>query len=156
MTRTVFSCFLILALTTSWSHAQSNTKWTEATLQQMYIKHLDDAGITGGFVDSDGDVQFKYNDRNYFVEVNENDLEFFRVVLFNIWPIESATESAQAALAVNEVNKELKVVKAYITNSDNVWMACELFVGEPDAFRPVFDRCLKVIDDGVDTFVDKM
>ena len=122
----------------------------------MYIKHLDDAGITGGFVDSDGDVQFKYNDRNYFVEVNENDLEFFRVVLFNIWPIESATESAQAALAVNEVNKELKVVKAYITNSDNVWMACELFVGEPDAFRPVFDRCLKVIDDGVDTFVDKM
>ena len=89
------------------------------------------------------------------MEVNENDNEFFRVVLFNIWPIESDSEYVEAAVAVNEVNKQMKVAKAYITD-DNVWVACELFVGSPENFRPVWQRCMDVIDQGVDTFVEGM
>ena len=120
--------------------------WSEERLQNMYMDFLSDEGIEG-WVDSDGDVQFEYDDRNYFIEVNEDDNEFFRVVLFNIWPIESNSESVEAAFACNEVNTQMKVTKAYITN-DNVWIACELFVGRPDQFKPVFTRCLKVIDEG--------
>lgn len=133
------------------AHAQD---WSESELQEMYMDFLSDNGMEG-WIDSDGDVQFDYNDRTYFIEVNEGDNEFFRVVLYNIWPIESNSEAVEVAFACDAVNREMKVTKAYTTN-DNVWLACELFVGRPEAFKPVFMRCLEVIEQGVDTFVENM
>lgn len=144
-----FAFFGVISMTTI--QAQD---WSEERLQDMYMDFLSDEGIEG-WVDSDGDVQFEYEDRTYFIEVNEGDSEFFRVVLFNIWPIESNSESVEVAFACNEVNAQMKVTKAYITN-DNVWIACELFVGSPEQFKPVFMRCMQVIDEGVSTFVDNM
>lgn len=132
----------------------AQAQWSEDRLQSLYMDFLEDKGIPGR-VDSDGDVQFEYNDRTYFIEVNENDNEFFRVVLFNIWPVESSSEAVEVAFACNEVNRQMKVAKAYITN-DNVWMACELFVGNPADFEEVFERCLEVIDSGVEIFVENM
>ena len=142
--------FLLVGSTTI-AHAQ---EWSEQRIQEMYLEFLQENGMEGT-VDSDGDVQFSYNDHTYFVEVNENDPEFFRVVLFNIWPIESVEEALQVNNACNEVNRAMKCTKAYVTN-DNVWLAVELFVGSPDAFKPVFMRSLRVIEDGVETFVENM
>ncbi|GGH77641.1 MAG: hypothetical protein EP346_12200 [Bacteroidetes bacterium] len=142
---------VVLGISSYDANAQN---WSESRLQEMYLGYLEDQGIEG-WIDSDGDVQFTYNDRNYFVEVNEDDNEFFRVVLFNIWPIESQSEAVQVAFAVDEVNRQAKVAKAY-TQNDNVWIACELFVGHPEDFKPVFDRCLTAIDAAIDTFVAEM
>lgn len=128
--------------------------WSETEIQEMYMTFLKGEGIEGS-IDSDGDVQFEYNDRSYFVEVNEEDQEFFRVVLWNIWPIESNSEAVEVAFACDAVNREAKVAKAYTTD-DNVWIACELFVGEVDDFKPVFMRCLDAIDSAVGTFVENM
>ena len=140
------------ALLTTAPEAQA--QWSEAELQSLYQDFLGQQGLNN-WVDSDGDVQFEYGDRTYFMEVNEDDNEFFRVVLFNIWPIESIEEATEAAFAVNEVNRQMKVAKAYITN-DDVWVSCELFVGSPENFRPVWQRCMDVIDQGVETFVEGM
>lgn len=147
--RTFLFAFAALLLAPA-AHAQSS----DADLQQLYLSFLEGEGIEG-WVDSDGDVQFEYNDRNYFMETNASDNEFFRVVLWDIWPIESATESIQVINALNEVNREMKVVKGYVTN-DNVWIACELFVGEPSAFAPVWSRCMDSIESGLDVFVGEM
>lgn len=148
---TLFAAVLGLMVFSTSAQAQD---WSESDLQELYMKFLEKEGIEG-WIDSDGDVQFEYNDRSYFIEVNEDDNEFFRVVLFNIWPIESQTEAIQVALACDAVNREMKVAKAYTTN-DNVWIACELFVGNPSNFKPVFLRCLSSIESGVDTFVGEM
>jgi len=146
-----FSAFLLSLMFAPAAQAQD---WSESRLQNMYLDYLKDQGMEG-WVDSDGDVQFKYNDHSYFIEVNEDDNEFFRVVLFNIWPIESASEREQVEDACDAVNRSLKCTKAYTTN-DNVWMAVELFVGKPDYFMPVFMRSLNVIEQGVDRFVEEM
>ncbi len=128
---------------------------TDAELQTLYTDFLAGQGLDG-FVDSDGDVQFERDGRSYYIGTNDTDAGFFNVVLFNIWPIESATERAAALHAVNEVSKELKVVKGYVTNDDNVWLACELFVDSPADFAPVFGRCLSTLDTAVDRFVEAM
>jgi len=147
---------ILLSLSLFFSASSFAQSWSESELQQMYIEFLlSNSSYSEVRVDSDGDIQFSYNDRTYFIEVNEGDNEFFRVVLFNIWPIESASESRQALKACNAVNREMKVIKAYVT-SDNVWIASELFLGEPEQFKATFTRMLKVIDDAVDTFVEKM
>lgn len=130
--------------------------WSETELQEMFMGYLEDNGYDDAFIDDDGDVQFTYNDHEYFIETNEDNNQFFRVVLWNFWPIESITESVQAAFACNEVNKERLVAKAYITNDDQVWIACEAFFDSPDQFKPVFERMLEQIELGIDTFVGAM
>ncbi len=153
MHRLVFISILFWGLTFI-PQTLSAQSYSESELQEMYLSYLKSQGMDGS-VDSDGDVQFTYEDRTYFIEVSEDDPNFFRVVLFNFWPIESHQESVQVAFACNEVNNQMKVAKAYMAN-DNTWMACELFVDRPDHFKAVFMRCLKVIDDGVDIFVEEM
>jgi hypothetical protein len=145
----------LLLLVGSFSFVQAQSEWSEKELQDLYTNFLSAEGFEN-WVDDDGDVQFKYNNRTYFVEVNENDPEFFRVVLFNIWPIESEAEALQVSQACNVVNRQMKCTKAYMTDADNVWLAVELFVGKPDAFKPIFQRCLGAIEQGVDTFVEEM
>lgn len=130
--------------------------WSETELQDMFMEYMEDNGYDDAFIDSDGDVQFTYNDHDYFIETNEDNNQFFRVVLWNFWPIESQTESVQAAFACNEVNKERLVAKAYITNDDQVWIACEAFFDSPDMFKPVFERMMEQIELGIDTFVGEM
>lgn len=146
--------FSLLALVTLFVAPAAQAQWSDAEIQESYISFLANEGING-WVDSDGDVQFEYNDRTYFMETNDGDNEFFRVVLFNIWPIESAQERVQVLAAVDAVNRQMKVAKAYTLN-DNVWIACELFVESPDSFKPIWSRCMSTIEDGVDTFVSEM
>ncbi|MGH1434403.1 MAG: YbjN domain-containing protein [Lewinella sp.] len=152
--RKQFFLFSTVLLMASLFSTTLQAQWSEAKLQSMYSNFLDGKGYENS-IDGDGDVQFIYNDRTFFIEVNEGDTEFFRVVLANIWPIESVSEGLQVVQACDEVNRTMKCTKAYTTN-DNVWVAVELFVGEPDVFKAVFDRCLNAIELGVTTFVDEM
>lgn len=144
----IFGSFQLLSV---GAQAQN---WTESKLQKLYTGYLSDMDLNN-WVDDDGDVQFEYNDHTYFIDVSESDPEFFRVVLFNIWPIESISENVQVLMAVDAVNRQQKVCKAYTIN-DNVWIATELFVADPADFKPVFQRSLDVIESSVEVFVENM
>lgn len=143
------SCLLVICLFSSKALAQS-----EEDLQEMYSKVLDKRGWSP-VVDADGDVQFEAEDRTYFIEVNEDDLDYFRLVLPNIWPIESFKEGLDVLIACDEVNSTVKVARAY-TVQDNVWVEVDIFVRRPKDFEDVLDRCMESIDLAVNTFVDAM
>lgn len=150
LTSIFLSLFTVLLVLPTTSFGQ-----TEDELQQKFLKFLDRGMGIEGWVDSDGDVQFEYNEKTYFIEVNESDPQFFRLVLFNIWPIESISEQAQVLAAVDAVNRQQKVIKAYTTN-DNVWIAMEVFLSDIDDYESFLERGLKVIEGGVDVFVGEM
>ena len=132
----------------------AQAQWTEEKLQGIYIDFLKGEGLEGT-IDSDGDVQFTYDEHTFFFEVNETDNEFFRLVLPNVWAIESISEGLEAVQACDEVNRSMKCAKAYVTN-DNVWIAVELFVNQPSDFEAVFDRCIEAVEDGLEKFIAKM
>ena len=70
---------------------------------------------------------------------------------------ESEEERARALLAANQVTRETKVAKVFLTgNEDNVWATAELFCGAPSAVEPVFNRCLRAIGAAVHMFREKM
>ena len=127
---------------------------SDAELQTLYTDFLDGRGVES-FVDADGDVQFELDGRVHFIGTNADDPGFFNVVVFDVWPIESATERVAALEAVNVVSRDLKVVKGYVTN-DNVWLACELYVETAADFAPVFERCASTLSTAVDRFADEM
>lgn len=123
-------------------------------LQIRYLEFLESQEIEGK-IDSDGDVQFKYEDRSYFIEVDATDTEFFRLVLPNIWPIEDEKERIQVLRAMDFANNQVKVAKIYMVK-DNVWVGVEVFRDDIDDYEAYFERSLQVIDRCIDYFVDKM
>ncbi len=144
--------FLLLFLTIGLSCSLSAQ--TESDLQTLYLGVLEQISLEGR-VDGDGDVQFEYEDKTYFLEVNESDTEFYRLAMPNIWPIESELERLKVLKAVNEVNKTKKVAKAYVVN-DNVWIAVEMFIPKPDTFISSLERQINVIQQSVELFVEAM
>jgi hypothetical protein len=122
--------------------------------QKMYMNYLKEEGFTSS-VDNDGDVQFQYEGKTYFIEVNEKDPEFFRVVLPNIWPIESPEEEAMAIVAAEYSTDKTKVVKTILVK-DNVWLSAESFVKVPEDFQGIFKRTLSAIQTSVGHYVEKM
>lgn len=123
-------------------------------LQQKYIAFLSKKDIYSK-IDSDGDIQFEYSDISFYIEVNEVDTAFFRVVCANIWSIESEEERLQVLKAVDLVNRESKVAKMY-TNNDNVWVGVETFCASTDDYEEYFERSLQVIIQSIGVFVDEM
>jgi hypothetical protein len=108
-----------------------------------------------GVQTSAGSIGFDYNDRHYFIIIPEDDQEFFRFVLPNIWPIESESERMDVIRAADFVTRSMKVAKAY-TTSDNVWITVELFLPSPYAAQDVFTRSINAIEDRVEKFVEEM
>lgn len=134
--------------------AQAN----DAVATKVYTDFLAARGIEST-VDSDGDVQFKITrgerTSTMILFVDSKDPTFFRIVLPNIWPIESIEERARVLRAANDVTRDMKVAKAYVVD-DNVWIAVELFVPGPAAWQAAFDRVLTVIEEATITFVKQI
>jgi hypothetical protein len=60
-------------------------------LQDMYISYLKEQGYQPD-IDSDGDVTFKAEGGSFYIFVDEDDLELFRIVYPNFWEVESLAE----------------------------------------------------------------
>jgi len=114
-----------------------------------------DVGLQDAFVDSDGDVQFTYGENDYYIGINEGDQEFVRVVLWNLYSVDTASDAFQAIYAASVVTRDRKVVKAYVSG-DEVIIAAELFVGDPQHIAPVFERVLDEIDTAATVFWSNM
>jgi hypothetical protein len=145
----IWFLFIVILLSPTLLRAQST-----ADLQTMYLELLKKKGMAG-WIDTDGDVQFKWEDHTYFLEVDEEDPKFFRLVLINIWPIETELERLQVLKAMDIANAKVKVAKLFQVR-DNVWISVEGFQRETGDCEAYLDRSLSVINLAVDYFVENM
>ena len=145
---------LALALLVAMPSMAQDTSKEKKALQKMYMDYLEEEGYKPE-LDSDGDVQFKAEGKTYFINVVEDDPTYFRVVLANIWPIESEDERAQCLIAVDYSNAKAKVTKTYLVK-DNIWVGIELFLPEASDFKDIFRRSMSALNNGVTHFVTKM
>ncbi len=136
------------------SMAQKGGQMSKAELQKLYTGFLDKEGYKPE-VDEDGDVRFKREGKTYFINVDVDDAICFRLVLANIWPIESEEERLQVRVAMDHCNGMAKVAKAYMVR-DDVWVAIETFIAKPEDFKVIFDRSLSALDHGVGLFATRM
>jgi hypothetical protein len=145
---------LVLLAFASIFFSQTLSAQTMEEMQMMYLSVLEKNELTGT-IDGDGDVQFKYDNFTYFIDVDEDDPEYFGLVLANIWPIESELERLQVLKAADMVNASKKVAKVYI-NNDNVWITYEDIQKDVGDFEAYFERSLQIISQSVSMFRENM
>lgn len=94
-------------------------------------------------IDDDGDIIFKYQMCNFCLIGDDDDENFFGLVLPEIFEV---TDDNRIAVleAVNELNRKIKVVKAYIPK-DSVWLSTEIPLDSNPEFDDFVPRVLRTM-----------
>ena len=127
---------------------------SQATLAETYSDFLTTEGYRPT-QDGDGDLIFKKEGRTYLIICDDEDRMFFRLVFPNFWSIDSDAERLQALSAAQESTADTKVAKVFLVR-DNVWASVELFVADPAAVAPVFERSMGALESAVNRFASAM
>ena len=96
-------------------------------------------------IDGDGDIHFKYEGINLFFTVEKEDQSFFRLIMPNIYELEG--NRLKVLEAINTVNRDLKVMKAFLVN-DRLWLSVEIFIDSTPELEDFFPRCLRLLKTG--------
>ncbi|MCL2441909.1 MAG: YbjN domain-containing protein [Treponema sp.] len=141
----------------------AETEWSQERidLQGIYIPHLREMGYLPD-TDNDGDIQFKVSGVNYFIIIDDKDLEFFQV--YTAFRLPDITWES-AINAANEANRTSKVAKISLRPELNeegeiagviVSITAELLLNDPWDFAPVFSRVLSLIRNAETNFINNI
>ena len=83
--------------------------------------------------------------------LDENDEQFYRLVVPNFWTIESDEERERVIRAAMQASAKTKVAKIFPVK-DDTWASVELFLSGPEEFGGVFARSLSALQSAVRTF----
>ena len=130
--------------------AAAQEEWTRADLQSIYMEHLRQEGYLPS-IDDDGDILFKVSGDNYFIIINDDDIQFFQIYTgFSLGDI-SGEEALNAA---NISNRRSKVAKVAISSDGKIAsITAELLLENPVGFTPVFSRALSLMRNAEKNFM---
>lgn len=87
------------------------------------------------YIDEDGDVSFKAQGYYFYISVHESDPNYLQLVMPGIKTIDMDADDAIVATycalaACNEMTRDKKLVKAYMTDSGKVSLTCETYLDD--------------------------
>jgi hypothetical protein len=132
-----------------------NAQMTKSQLQQMYVSYLREQGYQPS-IDSDGDIAFKAEGQNFYILVDENDLEYFSILYPQFWEIESEAERRKVAEAASYATRTTKLVSVYMTSDNDTSIRACIFVSKPEDFKNHFARMINIIMIARGKFIDEM
>ncbi|HUL60170.1 MAG TPA: hypothetical protein VLU43_12885 [Anaeromyxobacteraceae bacterium] len=145
---------LLLTSCAGTVRAQTATPASREELQKVYIEFLKQEGYVPD-VNSDGNVEFKYEGGRYLILIDPKDRNFFALVFPGFWKVEGEEDRRKALAAANQASMGTKVAKVFIGKATAI-ASFECFVKEPADFSSFFRRALAGIRLAVKTFADEM
>ena len=109
---------------------------------EMVFQYLKQQGLVPS-IDDDNDIVFKYQMLTFVFFTDDDDQQFFRLALPNIFDV---TDDNRIAVleAINEVNKIMKVVKLTIPRED-VWATTEIMMDTTPVLDDLFPRLINIL-----------
>lgn len=149
------SLLLILFLCVGISlHAQSDLPSDRfIKLQNKYKEFLIEKGFKPE-IDSDGDIEFEFNEQFYYILIDEADPRLLQLVTFGQLDLDSTTDREEAIRICHDITAELTVTKAFLSD-DLLYCSTEVWYNDADDFKGIFDRCLKETEKAYEMFLSK-
>lgn len=97
---------------------------------------------------------FEYQNLTFFIIWDDNDDQYLKIALPGIFNVDDNNRD-DALVAVNEVNKEWKVIKSVVTD-DEVWVVAEQFVDEDPKLSDLVPRSINILMGGRMSFYEYM
>lgn len=120
-----------------------------------YLEFIKEEGYSPT-VDSDGDIKFKIEGRTHYIVIyNEESPQYvtFMTSGFQVGG-EDGFDYVTSVLAANEVNKQKRTVKLYVTNT-SVGVRIEMPFANTESFKRVFYKLISYLDTGRESFIEE-
>lgn len=110
---------------------------------EMVINFLRQQGFCPEVDEDDGNVLFKYQMANFLFVNNDEDEEFFQLLMPGIYDVTDDNRD-MVLEAANKVNHTIKVVKACIVN-DSLWLFFENLLDHTPEVEDIIPRALAIL-----------
>jgi hypothetical protein len=130
-------------------------------LQRMYLDYLRSQNIRAS-VDGDGDIEFQYkgshiNETTFYIIVDETDQQYFRIVKYGIYYLDTEAKLRQAPLVAANVTRRADVAKIYINSAGtNLIATASAFIATPQDFMVIFPKLMRELDNIMYYFLNEM
>lgn len=144
----------LLLINTAFSvNAQfdAETQLKKKLVQNKYMEFLT-ARDYSPEVDGDGDIKFTYNERTYYITIDMEDENFFRMARLANLKLSDESEILKAKEICHNVTLDVKVAKVYWLKGV-IWTSSELLMPDKDSYEAIFDRCLTLTEKAYLRFV---
>ena len=92
-----------------------------ASMKQQIVNYLASQGLQPST--EDFGIFFKYQMKNFWVLTYDDDEQYFRLIMPGIMDVDQ-NNRADVLEACNKVCADMKVAKCYISDNNDVWLAC--------------------------------
>ncbi|NYE61648.1 hypothetical protein FHW58_002855 [Duganella sp. 1224] len=121
---------------------------------EQLLHHLRHDGFQAE-LDDDGDLAFRYEGKHYALCFDADDPMFTKLILPNVWEIDSQTEYQRALAAADYLNRRLKLLKAY-TMRDQLWLSVEMWMADPAGWQLLLPRAIRLLAHGLHLLTEQM
>ena len=117
------------------------------------------------YIDEDGDVSFKAQGYYFYISVVDSDPDYLQLVMPGIKTIDMDAEDSIVATycalaACNEMTRDKKLVKAYMSDSGKVSLTCETYLDDTplvgDYLETAIDFIIRVKSQWRDSYNELM
>jgi hypothetical protein len=106
-------------------------------------------------LDDDGDLAFRYEGRHYVLCFDNDDPLFSKLILPNIWELDSQQEFQRALAALDYLNRRLKLVKAH-TVRDQIWLSMEMWMTDHGDWQQLLPRAIRAMSHALHLLTEQM
>lgn len=92
--------------------------------------------------DDNTGLRFKYQGLMIYFEADQNDEQFFRLLMPNIYTLENDREKVLEVC--NGISSEIKLIKAFLIE-DQLFLSIEVFVDSTPEIGDFFERCCDIL-----------
>lgn len=121
---------------------------------ELVLNFLRQQGFLPEVDPDNNNIEFKYQMSTYVYFENDDDPEFFQLLMPNIFDV---TEDNRDLVleTINKVNQTMKVAKACIIN-DNVWLIFETLLDSTPDVGDIIPRGLRILQSTREEFYDQI
>nr|WP_314632088.1 YbjN domain-containing protein [uncultured Janthinobacterium sp.] len=130
------------------------TATSTATAAEFLLQHLKAEGYQAQ-TDSDGDIVFRFEGMGYVLCLDADDIQFGKLLLPNVWPIETPQEQQRVLAALDEVNRRIKLVKGHVVRGQ-VWFCIEMLLLEQQHWAHFLPRATRSMAHAASLFAGEM
>lgn len=123
------------------------------SLKELMKQYLQEEGFCPK--EDEYSIDFKCEGRNYAFFYDDDDDQYFRLMMPNIYEV--TDENRDAVLrALNATNTSIKVVKAYTPIPQAVWVGFEVLVDSTPVLADFMPRALNMLRTAQQTFYEEI
>ena len=127
---------------------------TSTPVIEFLLDHLREEGYQAN-LDSDGDIAFRFEGMSYALCFDEDDAQFGKLILPNVWSIDSPEELQRVLAALDEVNRRVKLVKGHAVRGQ-VWFGIEMLLADQRHWAVFAARAMRAISHAASMFAAEM